>query len=66
MKNLFAILFLIPLVLLSNEKGRNMDKKEPKVVGIGGVFFKTENTEKTKKWYINTLHSELKCQKQTN
>ena len=39
----------------SNERGVNMNKKEPKVLGIGGVFFKTESTEKTQKWYQENL-----------
>ena len=32
-----------------------MDKEEPKVVGIGGVFFKSDNPEETKKWYKENL-----------
>ena len=27
-----------------------MSNKEPKVIGIGGIFFKTDNPEKTKEW----------------
>tara|TARA_R110002049_G_scaffold2511_6_gene18399 strand:+ start:320 stop:784 length:465 start_codon:yes stop_codon:yes gene_type:complete len=27
----------------------------PKVTGIGGIFFYTEDTEKTKKWYADNL-----------
>ena len=55
MKNLFAILLIISIALLYTEKGVDMDNKEPKVVGVGGVFFKTENPEKTKKWYQENL-----------
>ena len=29
--------------------------KEPKVTGIGGVFFKTANASKTKDWYRDNL-----------
>lgn len=29
--------------------------KEPKVTGIGGVFFKTKDTEKAKEWYSKNL-----------
>ncbi|MEQ8240206.1 MAG: VOC family protein [Cyclobacteriaceae bacterium] len=25
--------------------------KEPKIIGVGGVFFKCKNPEKTRKWY---------------
>ena len=32
-----------------------MTKSEPKVVGVGGVFFKSENPEETKKWYEENL-----------
>ena len=32
-----------------------MSKNGPKVVGIGGIFFKSENPEETKKWYENNL-----------
>ena len=28
-----------------------MDEKPPKVTGIGGIFFKTENVKATKEWY---------------
>ena len=32
-----------------------MIKKEPKIMGIGGIFFKSENPEKIKKWYQDNL-----------
>ena len=32
-----------------------MDKKNPKVIGVGGIFFKSENPEKIKKWYHENL-----------
>ena len=32
-----------------------MNEIEPKVVGVGGVFFKSENPEETKKWYEENL-----------
>ena len=32
-----------------------MSNKEPKVIGIGGIFFKTDNPEKTKEWYQENL-----------
>ncbi len=55
MKNLFIILFILPMFLFSNEKGVDIDKEEPKVVGIGGIFFKSDNPEETKKWYKENL-----------
>ncbi len=32
-----------------------MSKNEPRVTGVGGIFFKTENPDKTKKWYQDNL-----------
>jgi len=32
-----------------------MPSKEGKVVGIGGILFKSEDQEKTKKWYEDNL-----------
>ena len=55
MKNLFITLFILPMFLFSNEKGVDMDKEEPKVLGIGGIFFKSDNPEETKKWYKENL-----------
>jgi len=37
------------------KKEVSMNKKEPKILGIGGIFFKTESTEKTQKWYQENL-----------
>ena len=54
MKNLITILCLFT-VLFSNDKGVDMDKEEPKVLGIGGIFFKSDNPEETKKWYKENL-----------
>ena len=31
------------------------EQKEPKVTGIGGVFFYTDNLDETKKWYTENL-----------
>lgn len=30
-------------------------KKKGKVIGVGGIFFKTENTKATKDWYKSNL-----------
>ena len=59
MKNLYKII-IVSVLLYScqsetKEKEINMSNNEPKVVGVGGIFFKTENTEKTKKWYQENL-----------
>ena len=32
-----------------------MSNKEPKVIGIGGILFKSKNPDKTKKWYEENL-----------
>lgn len=32
-----------------------MDDKEPRVTGIGGIFFKSENPEELKAWYSKNL-----------
>ena len=32
-----------------------MSKKEPKVIGIGGILFKSKNPDKTKEWYQENL-----------
>tara|TARA_Y100000996_G_scaffold312976_1_gene249233 strand:- start:805 stop:1212 length:408 start_codon:yes stop_codon:yes gene_type:complete len=32
-----------------------MINKEPKVIGIGGILFKSKNPEKTKEWYQENL-----------
>ena len=59
MKNLYKII-IVSVLLYScqsetKEKEVDMSNNEPRVVGVGGVFFKTENTEKTKKWYQENL-----------
>ena len=59
MKNLFKII-IVSVLLYScqsetKEKEINMSNNEPKVVGVGGVFFKSENPEETKKWYEEYL-----------
>ena len=59
MKKLFPYLILLFLVFScensSKTKGDNMTKSEPKVVGVGGIFFKSDNPEETKKWYEENL-----------
>ena len=59
MKNLYKII-IVSVLLYScqsetKEKEINMSNNEPKVVGVGGVFFKSENPEETKKWYEEYL-----------
>ena len=31
------------------------NNKEGKVTGVGGIFFKTKDPEKTKEWYAKNL-----------
>ena len=54
MKSFITILCLFT-VLFSNDKGGIMNKDEPKVIGVGGIFFKSDNPEETKKWYKENL-----------
>ena len=37
----------------------NESNQEPKVTGIGGIFFKSEDTEKLKQWYALNLGLEV-------
>lgn len=39
----------------TNESHAPNSKGIPKVTGIGGIFFFTDDTEKTKKWYADHL-----------
>ena len=48
MKKLLLLL-IIPLLSFSQSK------KEPKVIGIGGIFFKSKNPKELKKWYQDNL-----------
>lgn len=41
------------------ELKNNSDKIEPKVTGIGGIFFYSENPEKTRSWYAENLGLEV-------
>lgn len=36
-----------------------VDKKKPKVTGIGGIFFYSDNPDKTKEWYTKNLGIEI-------
>ena len=54
MKKIITMLCFFAM-LFSDEKGDAMVKDEPKVVGIGGIFFKSDNPEETKKWYKENL-----------
>jgi len=35
------------------------NKKEPKVIGIGGIFFKSTNIKESKSWYAENLGMEM-------
>ena len=39
----------------SDVQNNNMESKKGKVIGIGGVFFKSQDPEKTKQWYNDHL-----------
>jgi len=34
---------------------QNMDNEKPRVTGVGGIFFKSENPDELKKWYKKNL-----------
>jgi len=42
-----------------NTKVISTDVKAPKVIGIGGIFFFSDDTEKTKDWYTKNLGFEM-------
>jgi len=41
--------------LQNNNEETNMNDTTPKVVGIGGIFFFSDNPEETKEWYTKNL-----------
>jgi len=41
--------------LQNNNDETNMNDTTPKVVGIGGIFFFSDNPEETKEWYTKNL-----------
>jgi len=45
----------------SNKATGNVPAKDitPKVIGIGGIFFYTDNPDKTKEWYTKNLGLEI-------
>ena len=52
----YGFLFLTHFYFLfSNKNGVDINNEEPKVIGIGGVFFKSDNPEEIKKWYQDNL-----------
>jgi predicted enzyme related to lactoylglutathione lyase len=40
---------------MSKQKDKDYSKLEPKVTGIGGIFFSTENPKKSREWYAKHL-----------
>ena len=40
-------------------QNRNNDNRIPKVMGIGGIFFFSDNLEQTKEWYVKNLGLEI-------
>jgi len=68
----FSILAILTSCDLTTNKSKNMAKQKeqsdeslsqqdttPKVTGIGGIFFFSENPEKTKEWYSENLGLEV-------
>lgn len=43
----------------NDESPKNMSNPEPKVTGIGGIFFFSDNPEKTREWYSEHLGLEI-------
>lgn len=44
----------------NNKENKNLQTKlTPKVTGIGGIFFFSDNPDETKKWYANNLGLEV-------
>jgi predicted enzyme related to lactoylglutathione lyase len=42
-----------------NEHANTFSNTTPKVTGIGGIFFNSDNLEETKKWYTKNLGIEI-------
>lgn len=40
---------------MSKHKDKDYSNMEPKVTGIGGIFFSTENPKQTREWYAKHL-----------
>jgi predicted enzyme related to lactoylglutathione lyase len=75
MKHLIFTLTIIATIAsceVKNSKSKNMDEQKnqstkkksqtdstPKVTGIGGIFFLSDNPEKTKEWYAKNLGLEV-------
>lgn len=63
-----TIIVTIPSCELKTNKSKNMEEQKkqsdkqdttPKVTGIGGIFFFSDNPEKTKEWYSENLGLEV-------
>tara|TARA_B100001750_G_scaffold11009_1_gene8107 strand:+ start:712 stop:1659 length:948 start_codon:yes stop_codon:yes gene_type:complete len=50
-----SIILFLSIFLFSSIEGEDMKKNKLKVVGIGGIFFKSENPDEIKKWYEENL-----------
>jgi len=68
MKSKIQVLLLLIIIVGCNNEQNQINKKpsntktvktmnndEPRVTGIGGIFFKTSSPDKTRKWYQNNL-----------
>ena len=58
-KSLIVLFIFISLITFSQNKPKDKSMEENKlkgrVTGIGGIFFKSENPDKTKEWYYKNL-----------
>lgn len=43
----------------NNQKEINMDDTTPKVTGVGGIFFYSDNLKESKEWYTKNLGIEI-------
>ncbi len=64
MKRFILLLFIVFLIsacdtnkteIEAKQEVSSLDDSIPKVTGIGGIFFKSENPEKVKEWYGENL-----------
>lgn len=61
MKNLIILVLSVLLIVThNNSSSKKTDEKLiPKVTGIGGIFFFSENPQELKKWYSENLGLEI-------
>lgn len=63
MKNIVAIIFMTIVLISFKQAEENStpltDTTTPKVTGIGGIFFYSDNPQETKEWYTKNLGIEI-------